>query len=103
MKKTCACGREFYALGDPTPNACFWCSNADNPFLGIGIANDDEFRRSWLGPQFASEMQKQGREPDPAMPKDKFEARDRLRTHGRVYIGDDQSSLSAKSRKAIDR
>lgn len=101
MTQVCtACG-EHYETAYEEYNPCFDCRNANNKFASLTMLSDDPFRKAFLSSKLEHNLAKQGRPLAGLAPKDKFEARDRQRTHGRIYIGDDLSQLKPKSREAI--
>lgn len=67
----------------------------------ISIRGDDPIRKAWLGSDIDKNLQEQQRAIDPMAPKDKFEAKHVHEKTGRIYIGDDISSLSPAGQRAI--
>ena len=87
----------------PSQVTCFTCGHeVRRDFSSIQHRNSDPFRTTWLSNRKTSErLQKQGRPMDPLAPTDLFEARDRQKTHGRIYIGDNVDMLNDRARAAI--
>ena len=91
-------------MGKAAPQVtCFGCERqVKRDYSFTQYANFDPFRTTWLSTRKTEDrMAKQQRPLDPIAPKDIFEARDRQRTHGRIYIGDNVDMLNPTARKAI--